>query len=244
MESWKRNGIFIFFWLWICIFIVGQHYESKIVYKPPPPNNITNLKKILFYTPYFYMKDWGFGFGQEPFKRCPVSNCYTTNNRNLLNSISDFDAVFFHIRDMNKGQISLPKEKERNPNQFYTMFLMESPLNDNNFPYEKFQNYFNWTMTYRKNSDFYRPYGWIAPKNWSWHYPDHSAQQNWSQYYINSSFQVNVSDVKTKKPVAWLVSNCHTSSKREAYISELSNLIQVDIFGGCGSKKCPDDRCV
>lgn len=66
------------------------------------------------------------------------------------------------------------------------MFLMESPLNDN-FPYERFQNYFNWTMTYRRDSDFYRPYGWVAPKNWTWHYPKDSAEQNWSQYFTNTT---------------------------------------------------------
>ena len=44
------------------------------------------LKKILFFTPYFHMNDWQFGFGHEPFVKyaCPVSNCYTTNNHSLL----------------------------------------------------------------------------------------------------------------------------------------------------------------
>ena len=44
------------------------------------------LKKILFFTPYFHMNDWQFGFGHKPFERfgCPVSNCYTTNNHSLL----------------------------------------------------------------------------------------------------------------------------------------------------------------
>ena len=51
---------------------------------------IPNVKKILFYTPFFSMKDWGFGFGQKPFERCPVSNCLTTNDRSYLKSISGF----------------------------------------------------------------------------------------------------------------------------------------------------------
>ena len=95
---------------------------------------------------------------------------------------SDFDAIFFHIRNMEDGAISLPEDRKNK--QVYLMFLMESPLNDN-FPYERFQNYFNWTMTYRRDSDFYRPYGWVAPKNWTWHYPKDSAEQNWSQYFTN-----------------------------------------------------------
>ena len=120
------------------------------------------------------------------------------------------------------NNVKLPEVKKRNPNQFYTMFLMESPLNDN-FLYEKFQNYFNWTMTYRKNSDFHQPYGWIAPQNWTWHYPNRSAQENWSQYPISSSLEVKVPNIKDKKPVAWLVSNCHTQSQREHYVKELNH---------------------
>ena len=144
-------------------------------------------KRILFYTSYFSMKDWLFGFGQKPFENCPVSNCLTTDDRKLLNSITDFDAIFFHIRNMEDGGISLPEDRKNN--QFYLMFLMESPLNDN-FPYERFQNYFNWTMTYRKDSDFYRPYGWVSPKNWTWHYPKDSAKQNWSQYSANITHSI------------------------------------------------------
>ena len=48
--------------------------------------NFNELKKILFFTSYFDMHSWQFGFGHEPFKKygCPVSNCYTTNNYSLL----------------------------------------------------------------------------------------------------------------------------------------------------------------
>ena len=43
-------------------------------------------KKILYFTHFFDLKDFGFGFGQKPFmeRGCPVSNCFTTNNRSLL----------------------------------------------------------------------------------------------------------------------------------------------------------------
>ena len=70
----------------------------------------------------------------------------------------------FHIRDMGNGKIAIPNQKKRKPSQRYVMFLMESPLNDG-FPYEKFGNFFNWTMTFRRDSDFTRPYGWVIRKN-------------------------------------------------------------------------------
>ena len=39
-------------------------------------------------------------------------------------------------------------------------------------------------------------------------------------------------------PVAWLVSVCKTQSKREKYVNQLKKHIPVDIYGGCGDKKC------
>jgi hypothetical protein len=63
-------------------------------------------------------------------------------------SLEDFDAVVFHIRDMDGGKIAMPNQKRRKPHQRYVMFLMESPLNDN-FPYENFGNFFNWQVHYK-----------------------------------------------------------------------------------------------
>ena len=42
----------------------------------------------------------------------------------------------------------------------HEIFSFDSP------PYKKLKGFFNWTMTYRRDSDFYTPYGWIIPKNW------------------------------------------------------------------------------
>ena len=157
------------------------------------------------------MKDW---FGQKPFENCPISNCLTTNDRNLLNSISDFDAIFFHIRNMEDGAISLPEDRKNK--QLYLMFLMESPLNDN-FPYERFQNYFNWTMTYRRDSDFYRPYGWVAPKNWTWHYPKDSAEQNWSQYSTNITHSMLRGDCyNARSPKGTCIVNAYCQFSQQA----------------------------
>jgi hypothetical protein len=81
---------------------------------------------------------------------------------------------------MSAGKIALPNPKRRKSHQRYVMFLMESPMNDN-FPYEKFQGFFNWTMTFRKDSDIHRPYGWAAPKSWPWHYaPALGAPITWN----------------------------------------------------------------
>ena len=48
-----------------------------------------SLKKILFYTPFFSKKGYAFGFGNEPFIKngCSVTNCFTTNDRELLSKL-------------------------------------------------------------------------------------------------------------------------------------------------------------
>jgi glycoprotein 3-alpha-L-fucosyltransferase len=44
--------------------------------------------------------------------------------------------------------------------------------------------------------------------------------------------------------VAWFVSNCKDSNGRLQYAHELQKHIPVDIYGKCGTKKCPrSDTC-
>ncbi|XP_043581348.1 glycoprotein 3-alpha-L-fucosyltransferase A isoform X1 [Bombus pyrosoma] len=81
----------------------------------------------------------------------------------------------------------------------------------------------NWTATYRRDSDIVAPYE-------RWQYYDSSVTQ------IPQTF--NYAANKTKK-VAWFVSNCHPRNQRMHYAKELSKYIQVDIYGTCGSLRCP-----
>ncbi len=60
---------------------------------------------------------------------------------------------------------------------------------------------------------------------------------SWS---LNNSFRQDFDYHSTKIDfAAALISNCNASSRRLEYISELSKLIKVDIFGKCG-QNCPD----
>ena len=51
---------------------------------------------------------------------------------------------------------------------------------------------------------------------------------------ICSTFQVGLA--------VQFVSNCHSSSKREAYVRELRRFIPVDIYGKCGEFKCAKEK--
>jgi alpha-1,3-fucosyltransferase len=52
----------------------------------------------------------------------------------------------------------------------------------------------------------------------------------------NKDELVNISS--KKKLVAWFVSHCVTSNRREDYVRELSKHIPVDIYGKCGNLTC------
>ena len=103
METTHSQKVFavLIFFIWIILILYGRNQEKGSEYKRPRPyrnvkkdnlrhdKKFIETKKILYYTPYFTLTDFEFGFGQEPFKElnCPVTNCYATNDRNLLRKI-------------------------------------------------------------------------------------------------------------------------------------------------------------
>lgn len=75
----------------------------------------------------------------------------------------------------------------------------------------KFYDVFNWTATYRRDSDIVAPY-----ERWTY-YDDRIKQIPQEKNYAAN---------KTKK-VAWFVSNCGARNERLAYARELQKHIQV-----------------
>lgn len=111
----------------------------------------------------------------------------------------------------------------RRAEQIWVYFAVESPLNSYNdvFATPAWQKQFNWTMTYRRDSDFYFGYGTVVPAVVSSQAKDISA----------------IVKGKTKM-AAWFVSNCQTQSERSAYVEALQEFLPVDIYGKCGPLKC------
>ena len=95
-------------------------------------------------------------------------------------------------------------------------------------------------MTYRADSEVLYPYGWLSEKS----SPASSTPRTWLKPHPTSRALVaKVRALGRRKPVAWLVSNCQTSSQRELYVKELQKHVPVDIFGRCGKPlKCTKGR--
>lgn len=110
-------------------------------------------KLILLWTPFF--EYWNY-LPKEHFSQCSrCKNCEVTTDRSKL---LESDAVIFHARDMSITDMP----PFRLPHQRWIFYCLESP------PYSDFPgllyttNMFNWTMTYRADSDIPSPYGYVT----------------------------------------------------------------------------------
>ncbi|XP_071115693.1 glycoprotein 3-alpha-L-fucosyltransferase A-like isoform X1 [Haliotis cracherodii] len=168
----------------------------------------TDPKTILWYfTPRYLPMNLT---SRVPVSACPQSNCFVTRNRTFLQSSN---AVIFNAQYI-KG--ALPPRKA---GQVWIFHNNEPPYlfaDDRDFYKQPWSSAFNWTMTFRHDSDIFRPYALLKKRRTV-------PLKNYSAI------------VKKKtKLVAWMVSNCLDWSKRMAYGKELQKHIPVDIYGLCG----------
>ncbi|VDN53675.1 unnamed protein product [Dracunculus medinensis] len=129
-------------------------------------------------------------------------------------------AVLFNVNDLRLN--NLPKR--RIPNQVYVLLNRESPHHTYIYSKRLPPYFFNLSMTYRLDSDFYYGYGRLKKITMS---TDPSKIRNWKD--------IKKIVKKKKKSILQFVSHCYTPSKREDYVDELKRYINVTIFGKCTS---------
>lgn len=153
------------------------------------------------------------------------SNCLVTSDRVFANHAK---ALIFHWRDLSFSDLPAA----RTEHQSWVLYNLESPANTP--PLSNSTNgslYFDLLANYRRDSDLFVPYGRIVA----------SANNNKHKAYGGGSRSGKLSMgswVQKILPIAWMVSNCNTQSRREDYVDELSKHIQVDIYGKCGKLRC------
>jgi alpha-1,3-fucosyltransferase len=204
---------------------------------------------ILYWTKYFEYNDFEVGLGRTPFTtaQCPpeLGTCWTTTDRGLLNRSQ---AVIFHARDLDPDD--LPPPGWRHPHQQFIFFNYESPVHTDLAKLRLyFNNYFNRTMTYRRDSDVVslHPYGRLKCRPSSGdsgrclNFPRFSSFEKMNQttpgWAEEEEFRMDLT--QKKRTAAWFVSNCVTDSRRESLVRNLSLFIPVDIYGEChGGHQC------
>ncbi|XP_033759532.1 alpha-(1,3)-fucosyltransferase C-like [Pecten maximus] len=175
-------------------------------------------KMLLFWTPQHWFEDW---VGNKwdtshVFSKCSVSNCVLTKRREYL---SKADVVLFRARDLKSCQ----QKKKRG--QIWIIFEHEAPpefVRHISQSENCSRNLFNWTMTYRRDSDLMFVHGKFS---------------NVTSLYNESEIDKTLK-AKTKTAVAF-ISHCPTQSQRLEYIRKLRQYgVDIDIYGRCGTLQC------
>lgn len=151
------------------------------------------------------------------FENCPIKECRISFQRKDFNKS---DAVIF-------DGFTLPERatKSKPRDQIWILYHNDSPMTYRvTDRYHLCKEKFNWTLSYRRDADFYFNMGRFETLE----------QKN------NMNF-TNIVNGKSKL-VAIVVSNCHTHSKRHEFIQELKKHVAVDIYGRCGPLKCDNNN--
>lgn len=163
-------------------------------------------------TPLFFKfgtwRQYGF---TASFSSCHINAC------TFLFNTSAADALIFHSRDLGNSRLWIGRRKAR-PDQRWIYYSQESPRNVANYGYDLFEDagwrlLFNWTATYRRDADFFVPYGLLQKR------------------------KVLAMDSVTfpRKRLAYaVISNCRFDSGRLNFLKQLAHHMDVSIFGRCG----------
>jgi hypothetical protein len=192
-----------------------EHYELMAQYEQEALSSPEHVpyKKILFWNEAYGNKNYGVGIGPDVLKKagCPVWQCETSDNRT---GAEEYDAVIFHLRSWTKDDLP----KVRSPTQRYVFWSIESA----GFRFVNthlMTDFFNWTMTYRWDSDIINSYGWFEPTTENG--PSlHPSLNELKQIWSNNQSKINYAEGKSKM-AAWFVSNCQLDGSNR---KELVNL--------------------
>ena len=148
---------------------------------------------------------------------CDHNNCQVTVNRALIRNVS---AVMFCVIHPGMGYTPPLGPGERDSDQVWVFYGLESPFNHHFSDYASphWRNTFNWSMTYRTDSDVQQPYGTLETL-------ETPIEKDYNKLFLH----------KTKFAV-WIVSHCATHSKREDFVREMQKYVFVDIYGKCGRR--------
>ena len=180
-----------------------------------------DVKVILIWSKCFNSYHWEEVI-RESLKRNCRFKCVVTSNRTMLDRS---DALLFHFTDKDLLKSDLPSR--RYPHQVLALYINEP----NTYIQESFtpwKNFFNWTISYRRHSTVFTPYGFHIPRK-------------------DSNFKVDMLPPSRRNKMAYaVISRCADAAKRYKLVDEISKFIDVDVYGRCGTLKCEvrDNICL
>ncbi|XP_078317391.1 GDP-fucose protein O-fucosyltransferase 3-like isoform X1 [Crassostrea virginica] len=167
---------------------------------------------------------------------CGEVQCRVSVDRSLK-SHNDTQAIIFYGTSLELADLPLP----RNPRHIWALKHEESPKNnDFMFSHEEIVSLFNYTSTFKRQSDYPLPTQYLPNL-------DYLLVSTMPFVHVDSIFVV---DVKTKSrlrksenlaPVLYVQSDCGASSDRDEFVKLLQEFIPVDSYGEClHNKDLPD----
>jgi alpha-1,3-fucosyltransferase len=209
------------------------HVNQKQI---PTNSQLTSVgyKNILIWNEADRTETANFGIGHNPFveHKCDVSDCAIFTQSTSMLPFEEYDAVIIHMLFLKLFQ--LPDFERRREHQRFIFLTQETPVMMPLY-ISSLENYFNWTMTYKRNSDIQFLYGRIEPKRSA-----PKTQEEIIKMIARTSLPLGKNYAANKtRPIVWMVSHCLTSGNRETYVRQLSKFIPVDIYGKCGNLSCP-----
>ncbi|XP_062830623.1 alpha-(1,3)-fucosyltransferase 4 [Anolis carolinensis] len=163
----------------------------------PPP-----VKVLLWWEPFGRQR--GLGGCEERFH---IRRCHLTTDRSLL---LEAHAVLFHHRDLVLHGLDL-LPTSRLPAQRWVWMNFESPSHSHHL--QDLGGLFNWTMSYKVDSDVFVPYGYLRPSR--------------APHPMGSM-------PKKTKLVAWVISNWNEEHARVRYYRRLKEHLPIDVYGAQG----------
>lgn len=199
-----------------------------------------------------YILTW-VGGGDEPAKwwsskhkslidnNCAYQNCFIVKDKDYFEDETDYDAILFNVAKLGE---TLPSK--RSDNQLYVFVALEPapfwPVRD-----VKYNWFFNYTFTYRLDSDIVYPYFLIKDKRNKVVGPKIDAR--WRNISRMLPTKKSIIDKLKNKTLAaaWFVTNCYDRNKRLSFGHAISSALSkynltVDIYGRCGNKICLKDH--
>ncbi|CAF3320249.1 unnamed protein product [Rotaria sp. Silwood2] len=130
----------------------------------------------------------------------------------------------FKLTDQNRSSF-----KER-----WIFWSWEAPINHPEYTRSRLT--FNWTMTYRQDSDIVHDYGRYIARNLSYTIRDYQVIDFYlSKKNNQSTFDANKESKIRENKILWIVSNCNTRTKRHKLSVKLSKYFPIDQYGRCSS---------
>ncbi|XP_039619825.1 alpha-(1,3)-fucosyltransferase 7-like [Polypterus senegalus] len=208
LQAVSHNKSMVIFWLVFFTFCLTQFLISRDKGNILPPHTI---KILIWKWPYARRTNLT---GNVCADLYDIHGCHLTDNQSAFNQA---DVVVFHHNDIYPSVATLPTEKWRPHLQKWVWLSLESPTNNRKI--NQLNGIFNWTMSYRRDSDIFIPYGELVPN-------------------IGHPFSI---PKKISHLAAWVVSNYRESHKRTGVFHSLQKSMAIDMYGRANGKPLSKD---